>query len=69
MFYILLVYMLYSFADYRITESQIKEAIKHLDPTHFQCYICGPPALINFIAETLMSNGVDESTIHYEKWW
>ncbi|MFH1156690.1 MAG: NADH:ubiquinone reductase (Na(+)-transporting) subunit F [Pseudomonadota bacterium] len=39
----------------------------HDDPTEIEYYLCGPPAMVDAIVETLDSFGVDEDMIAYDR--
>lgn len=34
-----------------------------------RCYICGPPGMIESTAEMVVKQGVQDTNIHFEKWW
>jgi len=53
----------------RITESSLEEAISSLDRSQLTCYICGPPPMIQHVSDILRKLNIDESRIHFEKWW
>lgn len=53
----------------RIDESRIQEALSSLDRRRLICYICGPPPMIQRMSEILYKMDIEESSIHFEKWW
>ena len=42
----------------------VKNQLKDVDFNH--CYVCGPEAMITLVTDTLIANGVDKDTIHFE---
>lgn len=54
----------------RINKDDIIEALKMM-PSYkgIQCYICGPPPMINSMNEHLLDSGIEKSNIYYEQWW
>ncbi|XP_048849642.1 oxidoreductase NAD-binding domain-containing protein 1 [Brienomyrus brachyistius] len=50
----------------RITEQVLKDHLERKEP---QCYLCGPPPMINSISDRLLHLGLPQDRILYEKWW
>ncbi|ELU15473.1 hypothetical protein CAPTEDRAFT_121106, partial [Capitella teleta] len=55
----------------RITQEVISSTLKEhfADSGRLQSYICGPSPMIDAMEQYLMSNGISNQQIHYEKWW
>ena len=50
----------------RIDQSIVKYGLKQCDTTPDHTYLCGPEAMIKAAQETLINEGVDQSSIHFE---
>jgi NAD(P)H-flavin reductase len=50
----------------RINRSHFNEVLH--DPATTQCFICGPPAMVQESVDTLAHLGVPTSQIHFEQW-
>ncbi|KAK8722473.1 hypothetical protein OTU49_012233, partial [Cherax quadricarinatus] len=53
----------------RITQEVLKSAIDSLDTSSLKTFICGPPPMIENINQHLLSCGLLQNQIFYEKWW
>jgi len=53
---------------HRITPSCISAALSSLGP-NVTSYLCGPPGMLDEMPGQLISQGVSQENIHYEKWW
>ena len=50
----------------RISRSHFGEVLH--DPAATECFICGPPAMVQESVDTLAHLGVPPARIHYEQW-
>ncbi|CAH1238243.1 OXNAD1 [Branchiostoma lanceolatum] len=53
----------------RITPEVLKAELSGLHGDHILSYICGPPPMIESMADHLSCLGVDSDNINFEKWW
>ncbi|XP_019636081.1 PREDICTED: oxidoreductase NAD-binding domain-containing protein 1-like isoform X2 [Branchiostoma belcheri] len=53
----------------RITQEDLKAELSCLHGDHILSYICGPPPMIESMADQLSCLGVDRGNIKFEKWW
>ncbi|XP_066302417.1 oxidoreductase NAD-binding domain-containing protein 1-like isoform X1 [Branchiostoma lanceolatum] len=53
----------------RITQEVLKAELSGLHGDHILSYICGPPPMIESMADHLSCLGVDSADIKFEKWW
>ncbi|CDQ61253.1 unnamed protein product [Oncorhynchus mykiss] len=50
----------------RLSEGELR---RHVDPNTMLCYLCGPPPMIESVVQTLLSLGLSQDRILFEKWW
>ncbi|XP_042866769.1 oxidoreductase NAD-binding domain-containing protein 1-like [Penaeus japonicus] len=53
----------------RITQEDLKTAVKSLDMSLLKTFICGPPPMIEKMNENLLAVGLSQNQLIYEKWW
>ena len=55
----------------RIGDGDVRKAISVLQASELQCYVCGPPPMLDSMVEILTSERcrVERDRIHFEKWW
>lgn len=53
----------------RLQAADVAGAILGLDPSRLQCFICGPPPMIEDVQTFLRDGGVTTECVHVEKWW
>lgn len=51
----------------RMSKALIARHLPRLD--RFECFVCGPPGMIDNVASWFLEIGVAAQRIHYEKWW
>ncbi|XP_029588364.1 oxidoreductase NAD-binding domain-containing protein 1 isoform X1 [Salmo trutta] len=50
----------------RLSEGGLR---RHVHPNTTLCYLCGPPPMIESVVQTLLSLGLSQERILFEKWW
>uniref|UniRef100_A0A674EBB9 Oxidoreductase NAD-binding domain containing 1 n=1 Tax=Salmo trutta TaxID=8032 RepID=A0A674EBB9_SALTR len=50
----------------KLSEGELR---RHVDPNTTLCYLCGPPPMIESLVQTLLSLGLSQDRILFEKWW
>lgn len=58
---------LYSGYKTRITIDHLKNSQVNYKKAHY--YICGPKEMIDFFVQKLLEVGIEQTQLHYEKWW
>nr|CAG4641377.1 EOG090X0KMN [Eulimnadia texana] len=53
----------------RITTADMDAILRKSKNNITDCFLCGPPPMIDNIVEILQSLNVPQKHIHYEKWW
>ena len=54
----------------RISHKDIHDAVQQLtDNKGLQCFLCGPPPMIQSMVKYLKDSGMNQSDIHFEQWW
>lgn len=53
----------------RLQKDDLGRAVARLDVTRLQCFICGPPPMIEDLQIVLRDLGVDLGCVNFEKWW
>jgi len=57
----------------RIGVEEIREALRSLaaddHTSNIEAFVCGPPQMIDSLQGSLLSCGLPQQAIHYEKWW
>lgn len=52
-----------------MTIDDISATLSRLNKFKIKVYICGPPKMIECVANSVMECSIQENSIYYEKWW
>ncbi|XP_071951337.1 oxidoreductase NAD-binding domain-containing protein 1-like isoform X2 [Antedon mediterranea] len=53
----------------RIQDSHLASAVQEFGSENLECYICGPPPMIEDMESSLLKLNMKPENVHYEKWW
>ncbi len=57
----------------RMSDVDLQEAVQQLSGAPLNsfpdCFVCGPPPMIELVIQGLLALGIPQSSIHSESWW